>query len=506
MKSAVWTFLIPFISLMGFGLKGQEYIHEYGKDRFTAGGTAVKLGDKVYYSISDYTSWDNSVGTHKAYRSRILVFDQDGHLTDTLAKPGLNKNDLDSIYLRKIGLARDTGNLLLGFQYTGWNAVIGDKVQSFKEYDLSNEQVKREVQLDTSLGEGFIILQFLSDSNFTMVAGGVSQPGQQHYRGFYTFYDKHYNIIRSFRSDSLMGFFRIQKLGDKIFHFVSAVGLQFQVFNAHDLSLDTNLPRPLGYPSNDIDRLFRDDLMAVEKSHGPGFYTIAAYANNNVAVVQYDSDYAITEVDSFRMTHPRHGWAHDAVVDYHSPDSIYVVNSFYRGFKLYSGQITDTLGLTKPLQVFQLDTAGKLHWKRLIEKPGAIYLPVQVLATDDGGALIFSEVFDTAYSRQVHSRLSVIKIQGDGRILNERFYDLPQRREVSVYPNPVQDRMQLKGISLKAGQSTPYRIYGLDGTVREKGRYQAGKGISLRSLAPGNYLLRIQDKRGAWQTARFVKE
>jgi len=493
---------------MGFGLKGQEYIYEYGKDRFTAGGIAVKQGDKVYYSVSDFTSWDNPLGTHKAYRSRILVFDQDGRLTDTLSKPGLKSNDLDSIYLRMIGLAQDTGNLLLGYQYTGWSTLIGNKVQSFKEYDISNKQVKREIQLDTSIGEGFIILQFLSDSNFTMVAGGVSQPGIQGYSGFYTFYDEHYNIVSSAQSDSMMGFYLIQKLGDKIFHFVSAVGLQFQVFNANDLSLDTNLPRPLGYPSNDRDRLFREDLRAVEKSHGPGFYTIAGYANNNVAVVQYDNEYAITEVDSFRLTHPQYGWAllRDGGVDYHSPDSIYVVNSFYRRRKLYNGQIADSLGLTKPLQVLQLDTAGKLHWKRLIEKPGAIYLAQEVLATDDGGALIFSEVFDTAYSRQVHSRLSVIKIQGDGKILNERFYDLPQQHSVAVYPNPAQDQIRLRGLPLEADQSRPYQVYRLDGTLRAQGTYGPQQAISIAQLAPGNYLLRVQGPAGAWHTARFAKK
>jgi hypothetical protein len=285
----------------------------------------------------------------------------------------------------------------------------------------------------------------------------------------------------------------------------SKYGLKIEIRNRSDLSLHKEIYARQTYPPGQEKNYVHTLVEVLPQAQNNLPMGLGLYQNGNVGIIKYAADWSIASVDSFPI-------ATDSLKDdlaaflkpfgYRSPDSIFLVSHYGNFPTSYFNHV----GKTGSLHILQFDTAGNVHWRKRIRRDSVIYISKQVLPTPDGGALIFSEMLDAHYSLQPHSRLSVIKIQGDGKILNERFYDLPQQHSVSVYPNPAQDQIHLRGLPLEADQSRPYQVYGLDGTLRAQGTYGPQQAISIAQLAPGNYLLRVQGPAGAWHTARFAKK
>src|SRR5690606_4893782 len=114
------------------------------------------------------------------------------------------------------------------------------------------------------------------------------------------------------------------------------------------------------------------------------------------------------------------------------------------------------------LDVSLIDTAGNIHWTTTIDN-NCYYLPFHIVATNDGGALIFSSKYDTAYKKEPHYLLSVIKINGKGSIISEKEYPLQQSKLLSLYPNPAQNTLNIKLPTQLSMQS--YRIYNTAGAI-----------------------------------------
>lgn len=152
------------------------------------------------------------------------------------------------------------------------------------------------------------------------------------------------------------------------------------------------------------------------------------------------------------------------------------------------------------------DTANTIKWSKIIKKSGLVYEVWGVLALSDGGALIFSRYYDPNYSRRLHSQISVIKIQGDGRILNEQIYDLPQTPALSLHPNPTEGELNLDLPPSRQGQGARYRIYKISGALELEGAYRPGELLDVSALPRGTYLLRMQWDNGTVQKGRFVKK
>jgi hypothetical protein len=482
----------------------QENIYASGPTTRTNFYNAVRIGDTVYLSLAQV----NLAGGSPQEASQFLKLDWDGNLFSRRFYP--HPDTTNDWVLGLLGTSQDKRYLYRDVAEPEFKTYDSLNQAQFVERIRVNTGKKTlfPLQPDSTVKNHFAYdLQERGDSLF--LAGSYSLPSTG-FKPFWAVFDStgqlaHYRDTGyTYRVPT---FNKVEFFEDQVIFITrnSKYGLKMEVRNLPDLSLYKEVYARQTYPPGQEDNYVHTLLEVLPQGQNNLPMGLGLYQNGNVGLIKYADDWSIASVDSFPIVTDslkNEMYTFLKPFGYRSADSIFCVatyDNYKRGF-------LSNVGKTGGMQILQFDTAGNVHWRKRIHKDSVIYFSKQILPTPDGGALIFSEVVDPDYSLQPHSRLSVIKIQGDGRILNESFYDLPQQRKVSVYPNPAEDKIQLKGISLKAGQETPYRIYGLDGTVRDKGRYQSGKEISLRSLAPGHYLLRIRDKRGAWHTARFVKK
>ncbi|HEY8402957.1 MAG TPA: T9SS type A sorting domain-containing protein [Cytophagaceae bacterium] len=72
--------------------------------------------------------------------------------------------------------------------------------------------------------------------------------------------------------------------------------------------------------------------------------------------------------------------------------------------------------------------------------------------------------------------------------------------EVSVYPNPSQDKIYINNEIFSAD----YYIYDAKGTLINKGEYNDMNGIPVSSLETGQYIIRLKDRDKEWM-GRFIK-
>jgi hypothetical protein len=191
----------------------------------------------------------------------------------------------------------------------------------------------------------------------------------------------------------------------------------------------------------------------------------------------------------------------DNWIDFNSPDSIFVVST---ADTLMIPLITS--GVIWPIKVFMTDTAGQVHWERLIYDSTAAYAFSTILATSDGGALIFSSKFDWGEDSNYHLHLSVIKIQGNGDVISEKEYDLPQPKMISLYPNPAKDVIHFDLPEEKGNYE--YRIFNIEGKVQQSGVCSGvNSSLDISELPSGHYLLslRLANKSGASFAGKFQK-
>lgn len=106
---------------------------------------------------------------------------------------------------------------------------------------------------------------------------------------------------------------------------------------------------------------------------------------------------------------------------------------------------------------------------------------------------------------------AVITVQGTpqntniAQALNETFLavsDLKLKDKLSIYPNPVQDFIQLKGNTSK---DSKIKIYGLDGKLVKTTDLKSGK-IEISELPSAAYFIEVSDSKNPKETTKFIKK
>ncbi|MGE6395916.1 T9SS type A sorting domain-containing protein [Chryseobacterium scophthalmum] len=106
---------------------------------------------------------------------------------------------------------------------------------------------------------------------------------------------------------------------------------------------------------------------------------------------------------------------------------------------------------------------------------------------------------------------AVITVQGTpqntniAQALNETFLavsDLKLKEKLSIYPNPAQDFIQLKGNTSK---DSKIKIYGLDGKLVKTTDVKSGK-IEVSELPPAAYFIEVSDSKTTKETTKFIKK
>ncbi|MBD3903440.1 T9SS type A sorting domain-containing protein [Chryseobacterium sp. Ch-15] len=106
---------------------------------------------------------------------------------------------------------------------------------------------------------------------------------------------------------------------------------------------------------------------------------------------------------------------------------------------------------------------------------------------------------------------AVITVQGTpqntniAQALNETFLavsDLKLKEKLSIYPNPAQDFIQLKGNTSK---DSKIKIYSLDGKLVKTTDLRSEK-IEISELPPSSYFIEVSDSKTAKETTKFIKK
>lgn len=106
---------------------------------------------------------------------------------------------------------------------------------------------------------------------------------------------------------------------------------------------------------------------------------------------------------------------------------------------------------------------------------------------------------------------AVITVQGTpqntniAQALNETFLavsDLKLKEKLSIYPNPAQDFIQLKGNTSK---DSKIKIYGLDGKLVKTTDIKSGK-IEVSELPPAAYFIEVSNSKDSKETTKFIKK
>lgn len=155
--------------------------------------------------------------------------------------------------------------------------------------------------------------------------------------------------------------------------------------------------------------------------------------------------------------------------------------------------------------MYQLDHNGEICWQKFY-KGDVNFMPEKVLATTDGGALVFSSFYDwndpDPYQRDVH----ILKIDSLGYytpLVGTEEEMLQMERQILVYPNPVETTVNF---AFGLYQNLEISIYDMTGKVILCNTYQSTTTIDLSSLKPGIYPYQIKNSKGFFEEGKIVKK
>ena len=448
----------------------------------------MEIDDTVYAStIIKPNGWSSLDADYT-----VLRFDLNGNLVDTIQLlQTVNGNPIFHFYSDahyepssgelKLLKVTDLGGGVLS-NYYQFHFEVRDKYFNL----LSTKTIKSP---DSSVASASNIY---SSGDTTLITGSTRPIG-----GFFA-----YQFVNNVITDSLyinnnIGFdeppYSIVKLKDK--YVIGSINdnPKLLILN-QDLTTDTILQRlnsslP-GYLFYKLERTNQNKVIAFGLGGTTYFSVYEIDTNLNIKTLLRVPANALDTNESINS--PLEQW-----IDYRSPDSVFAVLA------------SDTLAIVRltandkvvwPMKVFLTDTSGTLHWQRVIYDSTAAYSVQRIIATSDGGALIFSAKYDWSYKTEVHWRLSVIKIQGNGDIISEKEYALPNAPQVlEVYPNPAAAQVHFR---LPEQQSAyRYQLLNRAGQVVQRGTLSEGESsLEVDHLPAGHYFLNLTQVTNARQS------
>ena len=126
-------------------------------------------------------------------------------------------------------------------------------------------------------------------------------------------------------------------------------------------------------------------------------------------------------------------------------------------------------------------------------------LPVKVTGTNGEVAnLVLNNTQNNQnFSELINFKVASVSFNDDLEIIEKNstvIYDpsllkaeSSQKQTVILYPNPVENEINFKGIS----RQTAYEIYNMEGVLIEKGNYQPSTSIKVSTLPVGIYIIKI---------------
>lgn len=268
----------------------------------------------------------------------------------------------------------------------------------------------------------------------------------------------------------------------------------FYIIDKNDLSVDTIVEYPLGF-------LPRNTIKGLDTS----YYYVAGRKlvlmqpeKDNLSYIKVDSNGEIIQVWEYLT------------------DSLeyYTYNSFSLNddYIFFGGAIPCTW--TAPLEFYpeqrwiflnKISHAGEIAWQKFY-KGEVNYMPYKILATNDGGALIFSTKYDWNDPIPDQRDLHILKIDSTGYYTpltgtEEEFEQM--EKQILVYPNPVENKVNfIFGLY----NDLEINIFDLFGNKEFYNVFKHSAIIDLSHLKPGIYPYTISGRNGFYEQGKLVKK
>lgn len=152
----------------------------------------------------------------------------------------------------------------------------------------------------------------------------------------------------------------------------------------------------------------------------------------------------------------------------------------------------------------KLNADGSVIWQRFY-KGEVNYMPYKLLATDDGGALIFSTKYDWNDTIPLQLDLHILKIDSTGWYegLPVAIDEFSQMKQILVYPNPIGDEVNFV---LGLYENFDLQIFNINGQIVYQDKLEYSKKINLTHLHQGIYIYVLKGKNGFVEKGKLIKK
>jgi hypothetical protein len=187
--------------------------------------------------------------------------------------------------------------------------------------------------------------------------------------------------------------------------------------------------------------------------------------------------------------------AHFQSIDYVSPNSIYLCGSQHLEPDSFG-----TLVIPNKIFIKKVDNDLNLIWEKSYMLGTNHYMPMYLLATQDGGCLVSGKVMYDI--NQEEADLFVLKINADGSVGSDEIL-VEDILSYVLYPNPTQGQLHMQ-FSTDV-QPTQVELYDLQGRLVRM-QSKAFESIDMSRLPAGTYTMRVTLENGKAYSDKVVKE
>ena len=149
-----------------------------------------------------------------------------------------------------------------------------------------------------------------------------------------------------------------------------------------------------------------------------------------------------------------------------------------------------------------IDTAFNLKWEKFYGGDG-YYTLYGILATHDGGCLMYGTIWDYHHISDYVRYLKLIKVSKDGLLSDKNGEPGKLAKDVILYPNPGSDRIIIRS-ALRNLTVTFFDVMG--NAVLSEPVQSSTESIDVSGLSPGIYFYRISSGEKVVDTGKWIKE
>ena len=268
----------------------------------------------------------------------------------------------------------------------------------------------------------------------------------------------------------------------------------FNVINKNDLSVDTIIQYPLGFEATNA-------IKGIDSS----YYYVAGRnmtfnppKKDNLSYIKVNSNGEIIQVWEYLTDS----------LEYYTYNSF----SFNDDYIFFGGAVPCTW--IPPLEfypeqrwilLYKISHNGEIAWQKFY-KGEVNYMAYKVLATNDGGALIFSTKYDWNDPVPNQRDLHILKIDSTGYYtpLTGTAKELEQmQKQILVYPNPVENDVNFVFGLYK---NLEINIFDLSGKKIYSNTFIHSANINIAYLKSGIYTYTVSSKNGFFEEGKIIKK